>query len=395
MQSTPLLGALFDDLSAEQRTMLLSPCALESLEGIFATIPDPRSRHGRRYALPFLLTCLVAALLCNCNALDAVGPWCADHRPLLRRLFGPRRFLTPSSSLYRKLLPRLSAASIEWTLARWVSSTRPPNDTEAIALDGKVVRGARSRDQAAPHLLSVSTHASAETLIQVPVSDKTNEIPVAQMLIPYLTLAGRVLTADALHCQIDLAQAVLDAGGHYLLCVKGNQQLLQLDLMAYFTDPGAACQTALTVERQRGRIERRSLRVTTELNDYLVGFPQVAQSMEITRQVQDRDGAHEEIDYFITSCPAHLVAPAELLALIRGHWSVETRHYIRDVVFGEDRSQLRTGTAPRILAAFRNLTITLIRRTGTTQISATRRHFAAHPRQAFALLRQPPRPPSR
>jgi DDE_Tnp_1-associated len=152
MQSTPL-GDLFDDLSAEQRATLLSPQALESLEAIFATIPDPRSRHGHRYALPFLLTCLVAALLCNCNVLDAVGPWCTDHRTLLRHLFGPRSFLTPSSSLYRKLLSRLSAAAIEWTLARWVSSTRPPNDTEAVALDGKVVRGARSGDQAAPHLL--------------------------------------------------------------------------------------------------------------------------------------------------------------------------------------------------------------------------------------------------
>ena len=66
---------------------------------IFATVPDPRARRGQRYALPFLLTCLVAALLCNCTSLDASGEWCQHHRALLRRYFGPRRHLTPTGSL--------------------------------------------------------------------------------------------------------------------------------------------------------------------------------------------------------------------------------------------------------------------------------------------------------
>jgi len=388
MQSTSL-ATLFEDLTDEQRARLLRDDAIRDLADVFAAIPDPRGRRGRRYELPLLLTCLVCALLCNCNPLDAVGQWCADHQPLLRSAFGPRRFLSPSSSLYRKLLPRLSAAAIEWALAAWVRATRPQGDTEAIALDGKTIRGARSGDTAAPQVLSVSTHGSAETLIQVPISDKTNEIPVAQALIPYLPLRDRMVTADAMHAQTELAQRILDADAHYLLCIKENQPRTYRDLVDYFADPQAECVTACTEERQRGRRERRFLRVTTELAAYLDHFPHVAQAMEITRTVWDAEGLHEEVSYFITDCSPNQASPEQLLAHIRGHWSIETRHFIRDVVFGEDRSQYRTGTGPRVLAAFRNLALTLIRRTGTRAITHTRRHFATFPHEALALLTTP------
>jgi DDE_Tnp_1-associated len=87
--------------------------SLLSLYEAFGAVPDPRSRHGQRYDLPYLLTCLVAALLCNCTSLEAVGQWCHDQPLLLRRLFGPRDFSTPTGSLYRRLLPRLSVGHIE------------------------------------------------------------------------------------------------------------------------------------------------------------------------------------------------------------------------------------------------------------------------------------------
>lgn len=385
MQSTSL-AALFEDLTEDQRTHLLRDDVIRDLADVFATIPDPRARRGCRYELPFLLTCLACALLCNCNALDAVGQWCADHQPLLRSAFGPRRFLSPSSSLYRKLLPRLSAAAVDWALAAWIRSTRPADDTEPVALDGKTIRGARSGDAAAPQVLSVSTHGSAETLIQVPIADKTNEIPVAQALIPYLPLQDRMVTADAMHAQRELAQRILDANAHYLLCIKENQPLTYQDLVDYFADPHAQVVTACTEERQRGRRERRFLRVTTELAAHLDHFPHVAQAMEITRTVWDAEGLHEEVSYFLTDCSPDEITPEQLLAHIRGHWSIETRHFIRDVVFGEDRSQYRTGTGPRVLAAFRNLALTLIRRTGTRAITYTRRHFATFPHEALALL---------
>jgi DDE_Tnp_1-associated len=141
-------------LTSEQRQCLLKDGTLLSLFDVFATIPDPRSSHGLRYDLPFLLTCLVAAMLCNCDSTVAVAQWCREQRRLLARLFGPRRFLCPCDSLYRWLLPRLSAEHLEWALADWVRATLVAADDDPIALDGKTVRGASAAGHTAPHLLS-------------------------------------------------------------------------------------------------------------------------------------------------------------------------------------------------------------------------------------------------
>src|SRR5881227_1593649 len=109
MYSTALSLTL-PDLPNEQRTSHLADAPLLSLYEAFAAVPDPRSRHGQRYDLPYLLTCLVAALLCNCNSLEAVGQWTRDQQALLARVCGRRRHCTPTGALYRRLLPRLSVA---------------------------------------------------------------------------------------------------------------------------------------------------------------------------------------------------------------------------------------------------------------------------------------------
>lgn len=376
-------------LTSDQRQQLLENSPLLSLYEVFATIPDPRSAHGLRYDLAYLLTCLVAGLLCNADSTLAVAQWCRDQEVLLTRLFGLRRFLCPSDSLYRKLLPRLDAEQIEWTLADWIRSTLVAAPEDPIALDGKTVRGARKGEQAAPHLLSFRTHQSQETLLQVAVSEKTNEIPIAQALLPCLPLAGRVCTADALHTQKDFMQGVDALGGKTVLTVKNNQPTLSADLAIYFADPQAVFIQDATLDLHRGRIEKRGIRVSTEMNAYLKDWPLVEQVAELTRTVTMRKTGKtsQEVVYLITPLTPAEASPQRLLTLVRGHWSIEnSSHYVRDVTFGEDRSRLRTGSAPQILATLRNLAITLIHRSGSSQIAATRRHFASHPRKAFDLL---------
>jgi predicted transposase YbfD/YdcC len=388
MQDTPV-PSFFADLTAQERAALFTDERLRTLPAAFATVPDPRNRRGQRYDLPFLLLCLVAALLCDCNSLEAVGRWTRDHRTVLARVCGPRRHLTPTGALYRRLLPRLSVAHVERALAGWVQQTRPRRDREPLAGDGKAVRGARTETQAAPHLLSLSTHDTHETLVQVRVDDKTNEIPVLQELLPHLSLRGRVVTADALHTQSALAQLLLDHHAAYLLTVKDNQPRLRAELAAYFTDRQATARVATTVDRRRGRTETRTLLASTRLNTYLRAyfpFPGIAQIAQLTRTVRSGATTRSETVYLITSLTPRQADPARLLALIRGHWSVESRHWLRDVTFGEDAARLRSGAAPQIMAAFRNLAITLIRRTGTSQIAAYRQHLRAHPAKALRLL---------
>lgn len=376
-------------LTSDYRQRLLENQPLLSLYEVLTTLPDPRSRHGLRYELAYLLTCLVAGLLCNADSTLAIAQWCRDQEALLKRLFGPHRFLCPSDSLYRKLLPRLDAEQIEWVLADWIRSTLEAQADDPIALDGKTVRGARTEKQGAPHLLSFRTHQSQETLLQVAVSEKTNEIPVAQALLPCLPLAGRVCTADALHTQKEFMQCVAALGGKTVLTVKNNQPTLYADLATYFADPHASCLADTTLDFQRGRIEKRDIRVSTEMNGYLKEWPLVEQVAELTRTVTVRKTGKvsQEIVYLITPLTPAEATPRMLLTFVRGHWSIEnSSHYVRDVTFGEDRSRLRTGSAPQILATLRNLALTLIHRSGSSHIAATRRHFASHPCNAFHLL---------
>lgn len=388
MQSTHLSSSVVA-LSSQKRATLVQDGKLQSLSAVFAAIPDPRSRHGRRYPLAFLLTCLVAALLCNSNSLDAVAQWCREHRSLLHRLFPDQHWLTPSGSLLRRLLPRLDPEQVEWRLTGWIQQDL--DREEPLAFDGKTVLGSGAAEGTPIHLLSVSTHESGQTLLQVEVAEKTNEIPVAREVLPLLPLTNRVCTADALHTHRELCQLIREQGGDYLLFVKENEPHLHQALAWYFDDPLSRSQEAQTRERHRGRIERRSIQVTSELRDYLVDWPGIQQQAKLTRTIQRDRRLQEETVYLITSLAAQTAGPERLLELARGQWSIESRHWIRDCVFGEDRSCLRTGRGPQIMAAFRNLAISVIRRQGTRQITATRRHFAAHPRAALRLLLSPRR----
>lgn len=131
-------------LGEEERRTLLEKAALVSVYEILDAVPDPRGKHGLRYELSFLLTCLLAALLCNGHSTEAVAQWCREHVEWLRQLFGERAFLTPSGSLYRKLLPRLDVQTVEEVLGRPVQATLHAAVDEPIALDGR--DGARGKN---------------------------------------------------------------------------------------------------------------------------------------------------------------------------------------------------------------------------------------------------------
>jgi predicted transposase YbfD/YdcC len=215
-------------------------------------------------------------------------------------------------------------------------------------------------------------------------------IPVAQFLLPCLPVAGRVYTADALHTQTAFLLLVRALHGHTVLTVKANQPTLFADLALYFSDPAADYQQASTTDYQRGRIEVRSIKVTTAMNDYLsVTWPGVRQVAQLTRTVTVRRTGKttQETVYLITTLSPQEASPQRLLELVRHHWCIENSlHYVRDVTFGEDRSRLRPGNAPQVMAALRNLAITLIHRSGSFQIAETRRHFSYQPQEALAFL---------
>lgn len=147
-------------------------------------------------------------------------------------------------------------------------------------------------------------------------------------------------------------QVVHECQAFTVLTIKDNQPTLLQDLRTYFADPYANCTEAETWDRRRGRVEHRCIRATSEMNAYLhATWPHIHQVAQVTRVITSKKGTTTEIVYLITNLSSAQASPQHLLAVIWGHWSIENgSHYVRDVTFGEDRSRLRSGDAPQVLA---------------------------------------------
>ena len=205
-----------------------------------------------------------------------------------------------------------------------------------------------------------------------------------------MVLAGRIVTMDALLTQRHVAQTIVDKGGDYVMIVKDNQPRLRADIALVFALPpsGDRQDTARTVDIGHGRIEQRN--VTT--SEALVGYsdwPGLAQVFELGRHVLIQKTGEERVEvvYGVTSLSPERATPERLLALVRGQWQIENKsHWVRDVTFDEDRSQVRCGNIPQVMATLRNTTIGLLRCAGYTNIAAACRRLAAQPVQALALI---------
>lgn len=214
-----------------------------SLLDFLATVPDPRSRRGRRHPLAAILALTCCAILCGATGYAAIGQWAQDMDITLMHRLGFRR-RPPKSGGIRKALLALDRTAFEQALSRWAEAVlgRPLAAEaalpQAFALDGKSARGSFEGLEEAVHLLSLWAHESGLTLAQATVpnggAEKTNEHKAALGLLEGLVLRGRLITGDAMFCRRDLCQQVIDAGGDYLVFVKDNQPTLLRDIEAAF-----------------------------------------------------------------------------------------------------------------------------------------------------------------
>lgn len=285
---------------------------------------------------------------------------------------------------------------MEATLGAWAASVLTalppaPGELEALAVDGKTLRGSRKQGAPAVHLLSVLSHRLGLTLWQQAVADQTNEIPVLEDVLRGLVVEGRVITVDALLTQRAIADRIVHGGGDYVMLVKGNQPQLQHDIQLVFHEAHtlAATMTATeTVDSGHGRLEQRRLTASVALVGYS-DWPGLTQVFQLERGVIMKKSGEQRhaVVYGVTSLGPAQAGPERLLRLVRQHWQIENKvQWVRDVTFDEDRSQVRCGSIPQIMAAFRNTAIGLMHWAGETNIAAACRRFAAQPWSALALI---------
>ena len=349
---------------------------------VLAGLADPRHRRGIRHRLAVILGLAVCAVLAGARSFTAIAEWAADADEATLARLGVTGAV-PSESTFRRTLQSLDADALDETAGAWAQQRTVPASQarRVIAVDGKTLRGSRREGEDGRHLLAALGQARGVVLGQVEVDAKTNEIPMLPVLLDRITIRGAVITADALHAQREHARYLARRGAHCILTVKANQPGLHAQLKALPWREVPV--TSDTRETGHGRREHRTLKATAVARG--LAFPHAAQAIQITRRRatarkgQKRKWATETV-YVITSLTAAQASPAKLAAMLRGHWAIEDRlHWIRDVIYDEDRSQIRTASGPRVMATLRNLAISILRLTGHTSIAAALRHHARRP----------------
>ena len=213
------------------------------LRQYLSQVPDPRGRKGTRHPLSAILTAVVCAVLCGANGYRPIVEWLHQQPVDFWHFLGFTRRPLQYGAL-RNLLMAISAESFEAAFAAWLRATchgdPSPESLQGVSIDGKVLRGSRALDQRALMLISAYDHDTAHVLQQCAVPSDTNEQKAGLELLKKLILTGRVITADAAHCQQETCQQIVDSGGHYVITAKNNQPTLTAMISSEFAALDAA-----------------------------------------------------------------------------------------------------------------------------------------------------------
>jgi predicted transposase YbfD/YdcC len=348
---------------------------------LLAQVPDPRKKRGRRHSLAGLLAVGIAAVIAGSKSFAAIGQWAADAGPDALAALGSARGPAEEST-FRRAFALVSADVLDRVLGTWLHTRAVQvGGRMIIAVDGKTVRGAKGKDRKAPHLVAALAHGLGAVLGQVAADEKSNEIPaVRELLNAFADLAGAVITMDALHTQHDTARAVLNRRADYVMTVKANMPTLYKQLKKL---PWALVPAVSAVSTDHGRRTRRTVKAV--LAPAWIEFEGATQVAQVRRTVTRKGKKTVEVVYIITS--DRKAAPATLAAWVRGHWHIENKlHWVRDVTYQEDKSLVRTGNAPRVMATLRSLAVSLLRLDGHANIAAANRHHARDPQRTLKLL---------
>jgi predicted transposase YbfD/YdcC len=349
----------------------------------FNDLSDPRRRGKVTYPLNEVLLLCLLAVLAGAEAITDIARFGEKKLDLLRR-FLPFRDGTPAHDHLGDILATLDAGKFQQCFVAWVAAlTGTPADV--IAIDGKTSRCAYQSKGAKAPIHMVSAFAARQRLVlgQVKVAEKSNEIVAIPKLLDMLAIEGAIVTIDAMGCQRDIAQKILDKKADYVLALKGNQGTLHEDVEVFAAEQKAnefkdtKVTRHETVDGDHGRIETRTYTAfhdvawLQERHDWpgLQGVVMVESAREIGDKIE------RETRFYITSLVllAHALGP-----IIRSHWAVENSlHWVMDMTFRDDECRVRTDHAPANFTTIKHMAHNLIRKAPGKDSLRLRRKVAA------------------
>jgi predicted transposase YbfD/YdcC len=374
---------------------------------LLAGVPDGRAGQGRDHPVAAVLALAAAAVVAGMKGYTAIAGWVADvPAAVLADLYlrtGAAPAPPPSKTTIWRVLTDAGAEALDGAAGTWLMNlagfTTPaaasrdageedcPRPLMQVRLDGKAIRGAKDADGKQVRLLAALVGpdaASSVVAAQAEVGKKTNEVPMATVVLDQIDLEGKVVTADALHTVKATANHIREHGGEFVLPVKENRRALfdALDALPWRDVPVAHTAT----DKGHGRITTRTIQVLPAPED--LPFPHVSQVFLIERYVTGLRGQpiSAVAALGVASPEPGQANAADLAGYVREQWSIESLHWLRDTLYQEDKSQVRTRSGPRVMAALRNLAIGALRMAGRIDVTEATRWAGRSMDRPFTIL---------
>lgn len=345
---------------------------VESIGSYFESLSDPRHLRNRKHRLVDVVVISVCGILCGSDGPTAIHRWAQNRQDWLKQ-FLPLPNGIPSRDCIRRLLMAIKPDAFQKCFQGWITHVIHNNDSSPdrlIAIDGKTCRGSHDASQQLGPLHIVSAWASEEgvALGQVATEEKSNEITAIPLLLEQIDLTGSLITIDAMGCQKEIARDIVEGGGDFVISLKDNQPTLKEAIETYFEKhleldlEELQYRSHETSEVGHGRIDERSYYLTKIPSDFPLKkeWPWIKAIGYSLRITQHADGSEtDETRYYILS---RYLSGKRFSEAVRGHWGIESMHWVLDVTFREDDSRTRERTLGNNLSWLRRFAVTLLKR---------------------------------
>jgi predicted transposase YbfD/YdcC len=342
----------------------------------FAELPDPRVERTRRHRLQDIVTIAICAVICGAEGWTDMELFGKTKESWFRTFLELPNGI-PSHDTFGRVISALDPDAFERCFQAWVQGLAGSSGGKLIAIDGKTLRHSfdRASQKAAIHMVSAWATANHLVFGQIITDAKSNEITAIPLLLQMLDLTNLTVSIDAMGCQKNIAQTIIDGGGDYVFGLKGNQGTLHEEVKLFLDDAIEQDFKEIehdfyrTVDGGHGRIEIRSIWCTNQIEwlqdrSAWAGLKSIA-AVECERTENKKTSTERR--YFISS---HDGLNARFMAkAIRGHWGIENSlHWSLDVSFGEDDSRVRKGHGAENLSRLRRITLNLLKEEKTVKV---------------------------
>lgn len=348
----------------------------------FRKVDDPRQTSKVQFPLDEIFLLVLCAVISGADGWVEIAEWGKKKRDFLRQ-FLSYTYGTPSHDQLGNIFAVLEAKQLQQCFIDWVQGLRQALKG-VVAIDGKTLRRAFDQSGTQGYIHMVSAWSSEQRLVlgQTKVAEKSNEITAIPELLDLLTLEGAIVTIDAMGCQREIAQKIIDKKANYILALKGNQGTLRDDVESLLQQQkahGYALQKVDQfegVEKDHGRLETRKITVFDDVGPLQKTHQWPGLQSLIMVEYDSSGGAvRSETRYYIASFKS---SAADLGSFIRDHWGIENGlHWVMDMAFRDDECRIRTKNAPANFATIKHAASNLLRTSKGKQSLQLKRHLAA------------------